>query len=146
MAESSIKEKRARRRKRKQEERQSPAPDETADKGITEKKATATPGRRGTDSGGNFITRSFGSVVEYLEGVRSELEKVTWPTREETTRLTYIVAAATVASALVLGGLSILFTELFNIGVDRPMVFLGVFIAFLVLLFGYSRYSERQNL
>jgi preprotein translocase SecE subunit len=142
MAESSIKEKRARRRKRKREARQDTSTE--TDKGITEKKGTATPGRRTTERSGNAVTNWFSSVRNYLEGVQSELEKVTWPTREETTRLTYIVAAVTLASALVLGGLSILFTELFNIGVDSPLVFLGVFIAFLVLLFGYSRYSSES--
>ena len=40
------------------------------------------------DDGGNLATRTVGGVRDYLEGVRSELRKVIWPTREETQRLT----------------------------------------------------------
>jgi preprotein translocase subunit SecE len=151
MAESSIKEKRARRRKRRQDTpaEENDAAAEEIEKGLTEKKDRATPSRRKGEVGqvtqtksSNPIMRVFNPIREYIEGVRSELDKVTWPTREETLRLTYIVAAATVASALFLGGLSIIFTELFNIGVETPLVFLGVFVVFLVILYGYARFTS----
>ena len=149
MAESSIQEKRARRRRQRKEDRTETNAEETSsEKGVTEKKGYATPSQRKsgtTDGGGNAVTRWFGNVAEYFEGVRSELEKVTWPTREETVRLTYIVAAVTVASALLLGGLSIIFTELFNIGVDTPLIFVGVFVAFVALMLVYGQYSSRNS-
>src|SRR5215207_5718867 len=67
----------------------------TAEKGITAPKGRATPSRRREeeeeDEGGNIVTRTSGGLREYLEGVRSELKKVAWPTREEVTRLTIIV-------------------------------------------------------
>lgn len=151
MAESSIKEKRARRRKRKLEARTDApeATEEMADKGITAKKGYATPSRRkgdeNTQASPNPVVRFFSGIVEYFGGVRSELEKVTWPTREETQRLSYIVGIVTLASALLLGGLSIIFTEIFNLGVDQPLVFLGVFVLFLGLLYAYSWYMSRQS-
>ncbi|MEM6283053.1 MAG: preprotein translocase subunit SecE [Chloroflexota bacterium] len=151
MAEGSIKERRARRRKRKQEAREEVNEEvEETEKGITAKKGYATPSRRrGEDNtvavqSNNPIVRGFRSVIDYFDGVRSELEKVTWPTREETIRLTWIVSGVTLASALFLGGLSILFTEIFNLGVDNPIVFIGVFVAFLGLIYAFSQYMSRS--
>jgi preprotein translocase SecE subunit len=148
MAES-IQEKREARRQRRNEE----ATDDGSEKGLTEKKGTATPSRRkgevsgqsSTTGGGNIVTRSFRSVRDYLVGVRTEMEKVTWPDREETNRLTRIVMAVLLASSLFLGGLSILFTEIFNLGVTRPWIFMVVFVAFIGLMFAYARYTERSN-
>jgi preprotein translocase subunit SecE len=42
-------------------------------------------------------------IVTYFKGVISELQKVTWPNREETTRLTSVVLGVTIAFAIVLG-------------------------------------------
>ncbi|MBN1565914.1 MAG: preprotein translocase subunit SecE [Anaerolineae bacterium] len=42
----------------------------------------------------------------YFRGVASEMKKVTWPSREETTHLTTVVLAVTVAFAIGLGLLS----------------------------------------
>jgi len=47
------------------------------------------------------------SIVAYLRGVASELQKVTWPTREETTRLTAIVLGVTLAFSIGLGLLDV---------------------------------------
>lgn len=56
--------------------------------------------------------------VRYLRGVRAEMRKVTWPTREMTLRLTGIVLAVTVSMSAALGvidwALSKLFTLLIN--------------------------------
>lgn len=147
MAES-IQEKRKARRKRRED-----GPEEPEEKGLTEGKGRATPSRRKgeiTGAGvatpsGNAVTRFFGGIVDYFQGVRSELEKVTWPTREETNRLTRIVLVVTLASALLLGGLSILFTEVFNLGVTRPWIFILVFVAFLGLLAAYARFAGQSE-
>lgn len=143
MASESIKEKRRQRRKRRKEAVETPEEEEET-RGLTESKGRATPSRRKGNEGneGNFITRPFNVVIEYFQGVASEIRKVTWPTREEATRLTYLVLAATIASSLALGGLAIGFTRLFSIGVSRPLVFLVIFVVLLIVFFGYIRISR----
>ena len=84
-------------------------------RGITAPKGRATPGRRTqeveeekADSGiVSGITSPFRSMAEYWEGVRSEMQKVIWPTREETQRLATIVLVVTIIASLVLGLLSL---------------------------------------
>jgi preprotein translocase SecE subunit len=56
---------------------------------------------------GNILTRPFMGIFKYLDEVRTEMRKVTWPERDEVIRLSSIVLAVTLASALVLGGLSL---------------------------------------
>ena len=151
MAESLKEKRQARRERRRAKNNEEAVVDEVVvDKSITEKKTTATPGRRsgtGTErkTSSNVVVRSFQNIRAYFEGVQSEIQKVTWPTREEAQRLTWIVSAVTLASALFLGGLSILFTELFNIGVAQPWIFITVFVVFIGLLFAYSRYVNSQQ-
>jgi preprotein translocase subunit SecE len=41
-----------------------------------------------------------------------ELRKVTWPTRQETIRLTLMVVAICIVMALILGGIDYAFTRL----------------------------------
>ena len=50
-----------------------------------------------------------------LRETRSELKKVVWPTREQTIRLTGIVVAVSVAVGLFLGGVDLLFEQVFQI-------------------------------
>lgn len=50
------------------------------------------------------------AVVKYLREVRGELRKVTWPTREESQRLTVIVIIVTILFAIFL----FLFDTLFS--------------------------------
>ncbi len=47
--------------------------------------------------------------------VVSELRKVTWPTRQETTRLTILVLALSGVAGLVLGFIDIGFSRLFGL-------------------------------
>jgi preprotein translocase subunit SecE len=51
----------------------------------------------------------------FLVEVRGELEKVTWPTRKETLKLTAIVVGVSLAVALYVGGLDFLFTRLLGL-------------------------------
>lgn len=44
-----------------------------------------------------------GGVASYFRGVASEMQKVTWPNREETVHLTSVVLAVTIAFAIGLG-------------------------------------------
>jgi preprotein translocase subunit SecE len=41
-------------------------------------------------------------LVRYFKDTRAEIRKVTWPTREEGLRLTYVVLIVTTISAIVL--------------------------------------------
>ena len=49
-------------------------------------------------------------LTNYLKGVNSELKKVNWPTKQETTKYTLIVIGVSFAVAIFLGGLDFLFT------------------------------------
>ena len=54
-------------------------------------------------------------MLKFINEVRSELMKVTWPTRAETIRLTAIVIGISVAVGLYLGGLDALFTQMLKL-------------------------------
>jgi preprotein translocase subunit SecE len=47
-----------------------------------------------------------------VQDIVNELKKVTWPTREETTRLTFAVVVVSIAIGLMLGGVDIGFNWL----------------------------------
>lgn len=159
MAESTLKQKREERRSRRQQPATSKAvttstaelTEEIENKAITPKKGVATPSRRKSEIAeqekeeGNVVTRPIFALRDYVEGVQEEMQKVAWPTREETTHLTYIVTAVTLASALVLGLLSFAFTYLFELGLTQPLVFVGVFVVFLLLILGYARVSQNTS-
>ena len=56
--------------------------------------------------------KSENALVRYLKDTRAEVSKVTWPTREEGIRLTWIVFVVTVISAIVLFGVDSLFAAI----------------------------------
>lgn len=121
---------------------------ERHDGAITTKKDRPTPSRRDEedeDEGGNFVTRAGSGLVGYWQGVRSELAKVAWPTRDEARRLTTIVLIALVAAALTLGLISVAFTELFRIGIDSPWVLFGVMILGIAAGVIFNRISNRRT-
>jgi preprotein translocase subunit SecE len=60
------------------------------------------------------VRRELG-VIRYLRETRAELKKVTWPTREEATNLTYIVLGVTLAFSVFLGLLDWIFTQVFQL-------------------------------
>lgn len=74
-----------------------------------------------------------GSIVGYLKGVYAEVQKVTWPTREEAQRLTTIVIAVTVVAAIVLGSIDLFYGWWFQQGIDSTTTFLVVGIPVLVI-------------
>lgn len=51
-------------------------------------------------------------ITEYLKDTRGEIRKVSWPTRQQLTKLTLIVLAVTAAMALFLGALDFVFATL----------------------------------
>jgi len=142
-ADDAVEEKSRRRRRR--------GDDDGEESSLTESKGRATRSRRDSRGGrseneGNALTRTFGGVIGYLQGVRDELDKVVWPTREETIRLSRIVLAVTIASSLAFGAISVIFTEMFIIGVreDNPWIFL-VFAAVAVVVFFFARQWWQEN-
>ena len=94
---------------------------------------------------GNFFTRLIRGTREYLEGVRSELGKVAWPSREDTRRLTIIVIIALILSSVALGAVASGFTELFRIGLDSPVVLLGFMVVAVVGGYLYNRFNKRST-
>jgi len=119
------------------------------DRSVTVGKGRATPSRRRLEeeeeNKGNFVTRAAGSVREYFEGVRSELSKVVWPTREETQRLTIIVLVTLIASSAVLGAISLIFTNLFVLGLNDPIILLGLLFVVVVGGLIFYRYQNRRS-
>ena len=57
-------------------------------------------------------------VPKWIRDIISELKKVTWPTREETTRLTVAVVVVSVVIGMALGGVDIGF----NYVVDHTLL------------------------
>ncbi len=51
------------------------------------------------------------TLFKYLRETRGELRKVTWPTRQESQRLTAIVLGVTAVMALFLGVLDFIFSR-----------------------------------
>ncbi|HRF94478.1 MAG TPA: preprotein translocase subunit SecE [Aggregatilineales bacterium] len=117
--------------------------------GYTERKGRATPGKRSrqeaTEERGNFVVRFFRGLREYLRGVKEELEKVVWPTREELSRLARIILVVTLFAALVLGVMSFVFTELFVQGFNNNIVFLLFFVGVGVIYFVVGRILKSSD-
>lgn len=135
--------------RRRAEEAEVEQEEETVDdRSITAGKGRATPSRRRQEEDeeeGNLATRTVGGLRGYFEGVRSELDKVVWPTREEIRRLTTIVLVALVICAIVLGTISFIFTELFRLGLNSPIILLIVMVLGIVAGFVILRMSNGRS-
>lgn len=55
------------------------------------------------------------SLLSFLKEVRSEMEKVSWSTRQETIRLTGIVIGISLLVAIFIGALDFFFTNLISL-------------------------------
>ena len=55
------------------------------------------------------------TITRFLRETRSELRKVTWPSRQEATNLTVIVLAVTLTMAASLGLIDFIFSKLFGL-------------------------------
>lgn len=58
------------------------------------------------------ILKSDNALVRYFRDTRAEISKVSWPTREEGLRLTWVVSVVTLVAAIVLFGIDSLFSLL----------------------------------
>ncbi len=54
-------------------------------------------------------------VKRYFRETRAELRKVSWPSRQEATRLSVIVAAVTVGMSAALGAIDFVFSRLIGL-------------------------------
>jgi preprotein translocase subunit SecE len=118
------------------------------DRSVTVGKGRATPSRRrqeDEEESSNLATRTVGGLRGYFEGVRSELEKVVWPTREEWRRLTVIVLITLLVCSLILGTISFVFTELFRVGLGSPIILLGVMFIAVAGGLVFYRYNSRRS-
>jgi preprotein translocase subunit SecE len=133
MTENAVEEKSSRRRRRKElAEAAAAAPvaepveEVEAHSPVTAGKGRVTPGRRTQEEEvkeGNFFTRAVNGLREYFSDVRSELEKVSWPTREDAIRLTRIVLIVLVIAAIVMGFINFVFERFVAFGIQNPIVF-----------------------
>ncbi len=53
-------------------------------------------------------------VISYFSGVWEELGKVTWPTRQETIKMTLTVLIASAIIGVIIGGLDLFLTSLIS--------------------------------
>lgn len=123
--------------------------EEPSGKGYTERKGRATPGKRArqeaAEEKGNFVVRFARGIANYFRGVKEELEKVVWPTREELIRLSRIIIVVTLFSALVLGIMSFVFNELFIQGFNNNIIFLLFFVGVGVIYVVASRLFKNSD-
>jgi preprotein translocase SecE subunit len=115
---------------------------------LTAGKGRVTPGRRNkqtTEESGNFFVRVFRTLREYFEGVQDELDKVVWPTREELFRLARIVGMVTISASIVLGIISIGFTQLFRFGLEDPIIFVVFAVVMVAAYFGLRSYFQPKD-
>lgn len=54
-------------------------------------------------------------IINFISEVRMELSKVTWPTRDETIKLTLIVLAVSAIIGAYVGGLDFLYTKILSL-------------------------------
>lgn len=54
-------------------------------------------------------------VRKYIQEITNELQKVTWPTREQTTEKTVLVITVSIIAGLYLGLLDYIFQQLFTV-------------------------------
>jgi len=126
------------------------AVDEQTQRAITEKKGKATPGRRSrkvktakVEPQGNAITRPLYMTVDYFSNVRSELNKVAWPSRHDTRRLTILCINVTIVSAIFLGILAVIWSEFMRIGLNPGMAWM--LLAVIVAMIGGALFMIRRG-
>jgi preprotein translocase subunit SecE len=140
----------ARTRTRKATDNNKPVNAENKTSAVEEtRKERSAPSTRQSKSGGNGILSRIPivrGIVAYFRGVSSEMQKVTWPSREEATRLTAVVLGVTIAFAITLGLLDAFFGWWFRqaFHTDSEMIFLGIAALIAVVVGGgYATLRDR---
>jgi preprotein translocase SecE subunit len=84
-------------------------------------------------------------IREYFADVRSELNKVSWPSREATISLTRVVLIVLVIFAIGMGGLAAGITLLVEqIGLQQPIVMVALFVALIVAAIWWFRRDAQK--
>lgn len=63
----------------------------------------------------NFFQRTWFKIQRFFQETVGELRKVSWPTRREAIRLTWIVIGVIIVMAIILGGLDFVYTKIFGV-------------------------------
>jgi preprotein translocase subunit SecE len=141
-------EEKSRRRRKRRSAANEDAEEAAEEYALSTGKGRATPGRRALAESaheGNIVTRRFRGLREYLKGVGEELDKVVWPSREDTIRLSRIVLSVTILASIVLGAVSLTYTEFFRLGFQNEIIFVIGFAAVAAAYFAYSRLLRRRD-
>jgi preprotein translocase SecE subunit len=103
------------------------------------------------ESGGSLLE----NIRGYFSDVRTELNKVSWPDREDVVRLTRIVLAVIISASVVLGTLSVVLayfmndthfdTVLQNIGLNRTPIFVVLFAIILGVTWWMFRQDDKKS-
>jgi preprotein translocase subunit SecE len=90
-----------------------------------EKASHAEPGGGGAGGGGGlsgplgWLPRKIAELRAFLTEVRSELKKVTWPSRSEVYSTTIVVIATSILFGFYLWGLDIVFSRVMSLVLAR---------------------------
>ncbi len=63
----------------------------------------------------NFFQRTWFKIQKFFQETIGELRKVSWPTRREALRLTWIVIGVIFVMAIILGGLDYIYSRIFAV-------------------------------
>ncbi len=63
----------------------------------------------------NFFQRFWFRIQKFFQETVGELRKVSWPTRREAIRLTWIVIGVIIVMAIILGGLDFIYSKFFAV-------------------------------
>jgi len=63
----------------------------------------------------NFFQRTWFRIQKFFQETIGELRKVSWPTRREAIRLTWIVIGVILVMAVILGGLDYIYAKFFSV-------------------------------
>jgi preprotein translocase SecE subunit len=76
---------------------------------------TTVPDLRSARQDMNFFQRTWYKIQKFFQETIGELRKVSWPTRREAIRLTWIVIGVIVVMAIILGGLDLVYSKIFSV-------------------------------
>jgi preprotein translocase subunit SecE len=63
----------------------------------------------------NFFQRTWFKIQRFFQETIGELRKVSWPTRREAIRMTWIVIGVILVMAVILGGLDFIYSKIFSV-------------------------------
>src|SRR5947209_15802851 len=123
------------RRRRRAAKRGEPVAESAVEVPLITKKDRPTPStRREVVPSTNPVVRFYENARQYLREVQDELNKVSWLSREDTMRLTYIVIVVTATSAAFLGFVGFLFALLTQaLATQNSSIFAGVIAVLLII-------------